>query len=108
MVHFETAVRLFADRLGPDSPESLDTTVDLAEAQRRAARIEEARRTLERVAEICQTDGPALGATLERAYFGLSMVWKDLGDAAKASRFERLAEDLEARSRRGEPIPPEK
>ncbi|MBL8760456.1 MAG: serine/threonine protein kinase [Phycisphaerae bacterium] len=96
--HFELAVRLFAAHLGPDSAEALDTSVDLAEAERRRARPDAARAMLDAVVERCAAVGPALDATRARAYYGLAVVWKDLADPAKADSFRRTAEELESRS----------
>jgi tetratricopeptide (TPR) repeat protein len=94
--HFQTAARLFADRLGPDSPETLDTQVDLAEAHRRAGKPDDARALLEQVVARCENLGPTLDATRARACFGLSLVWNDLGDAARSSEFQRMGKDIES------------
>lgn len=96
IVHFETAARLFADRLGPDSPETLETNIDLAEAKRRSAHAEDARVILERVVARCDVSGRSRDATRARALFGLSLVWKDLGDAAKAVQLQQSSEKLES------------
>lgn len=96
ILHFETALRLFADRLGPDSPESLETGIDLAEAKRRSGQAEAARVILEGVVARCDRAGRLRDATRSRAYFGLSLVWKDLGDDAKADQTLRSAEQLES------------
>ncbi|NUQ51175.1 MAG: tetratricopeptide repeat protein [Phycisphaerales bacterium] len=96
IAHFAAATRLFTDRLGHDSPEALDTQVDLAEARRRSSHTEQSRVALEDVVARCEAVGPALDATRARAYFGLSAVWKDIGNAAKSDEFLKKAEYLES------------
>lgn len=100
VAHFETAVRLFSERLGPDSPEALETNVDLAEAKRRYGHVEEACQILEGVVARCDVAGRTRDGARARAYYGLSLAWKDLGDAAKADHFQQAAERLESELQR--------